>query len=183
MRLYSVAVEIRPRVQAVDGSARVSGAGHSILSSAMRLATLGSMPKANALVARKAARIVLLSIEGSPDAVGVEWEFSRNGERVVLNLRGHIAFNDAEAMFEAGLAGLGVMQAGDVWACDELRRGSLVQILPDWQTDPLPLYVMYPQNRHLSAKVRAFAEWVAEVYERRQRVLAKCDIKEMTSAT
>src|SRR5262249_39207264 len=84
-----------------------------------------------------------------------EWEFFRNGERAVVRLRGLVAFNDSEAMFEAGLAGLGIMQCVEVMACDALRRGALVQVLRDWRTDPLPLYVMYPQNRHLSAKVRA----------------------------
>jgi LysR family transcriptional regulator, regulator for bpeEF and oprC len=108
-------------------------------------------------------------------------EFSRNGERVVLDLRGYVAFNDAEAMFQAGVAGLGIVQASELMACDALRRGAMAQILADWRIDPLPVYLMYPQNRHLSTKVRAFAEWVAEVYERRQRVLAKCDIKETAS--
>src|SRR5262249_34855317 len=103
-----------------------------------------------------------------------EWEFFRHGERAVVNLRGLVAFNDAEAMFEAGVAGLGIMQAAAGMARGALRRGGLVQVLRDWRTDPLPLYVMYPQNRHLSAKVRAFAEWVAEVYERRQRVMDEC---------
>ena len=31
-------------------------------------------------------------------------------------------------------------------------------------TDPVPLHVVYPQNRHLSATVRAFVEWVAELF-------------------
>lgn len=105
----------------------------------------------------------------------VEWVFSREGERIALNLRGRVAFNDAEAMFEAGRTGLGIMRTAEVWACDPMKRGGLVQILADWQLDPLPLYLMYPQNRHLSAKVRAFADWVAEIYERRQRIFSRCD--------
>jgi LysR family transcriptional regulator for bpeEF and oprC len=40
----------------------------------------------------------------------------------------------------------------------------MVQILPDWLSDPLPVHVVYPQNRHLSAKVRVFVEWVAELF-------------------
>jgi len=96
-----------------------------------------------------------------------EWKFTRNDEQVVVNPNAHVAFNDAEALLVAGIAGLGVMQTGEVLAREALKRGELVHILPDWQTDPLPVYVMYPQNRHLSAKVRAFAEWVAELFERR----------------
>jgi LysR family transcriptional regulator for bpeEF and oprC len=39
-------------------------------------------------------------------------------------------------------------------------------ILEDWDTAPLSLFVMYPQNRHLSAKVRAFVDWVADLLGR-----------------
>ena len=46
---------------------------------------------------------------------------------------------------------------------DYLREGKLVQVLNDWITDPIPIHVVYPQNRHLSAKVRVFVEWVAEL--------------------
>jgi LysR family transcriptional regulator for bpeEF and oprC len=37
-------------------------------------------------------------------------------------------------------------------------------ILGDWVSDPLPVHVVYPQNRHLPAKVRVFVEWVAELF-------------------
>ena len=36
--------------------------------------------------------------------------------------------------------------------------------MPDWVTSPLPINVVYPQNRHLSAKVRVFVEWVADLF-------------------
>ena len=45
-----------------------------------------------------------------------------------------------------------------------LDAGELVQILPDWTREPLPIYVVYPPNRHLSAKVRAFVDWTAELF-------------------
>lgn len=37
-------------------------------------------------------------------------------------------------------------------------------MLDDWQSDSFPLHVVYPQNRHLSAKVRVFVEWIAELF-------------------
>jgi DNA-binding transcriptional LysR family regulator len=39
-----------------------------------------------------------------------------------------------------------------------------VQILPEWTRPPLPVHVVYPPNRHLSAKVRAFVDWAAELF-------------------
>ena len=97
-----------------------------------------------------------------------EWVYARGDERVVLDDPGNIAFNDSEAMYIAAIAGLGVVQLAEVMAREAMKRGRLVQVLHDWELESLPLYVMYPQNRHLSAKVRAFAEWVAEMYEERR---------------
>ena len=41
-----------------------------------------------------------------------------------------------------------------------------MQLLPDWTQPLLPIYVVYPPNRHLSAKVRAFVDWTAELFQR-----------------
>ena len=93
-----------------------------------------------------------------------EWDFTRDGERVVLPLRGSLALNDGDAYLVAGRAGLGVMQGLYTCIQQDLDTGTLVQILADWHIDPLPIYVMYPQNRHLSAKVRVFVDWIAELF-------------------
>jgi DNA-binding transcriptional LysR family regulator len=39
-------------------------------------------------------------------------------------------------------------------------------VLPNWATDPLPLYIVYPQNRHLSTRLRIFVDWIAELFGR-----------------
>ncbi len=41
------------------------------------------------------------------------------------------------------------------------RRRTLELVLGDWFPEPSPLYVVYPQNRHLSSKIRVFVDWVA----------------------
>ncbi len=95
------------------------------------------------------------------------WDFTRGDERIELMLDGPVAANDGEAYMAAGLAGLGVFQAIAHDVRDALRSGAVRRILTEWQTAPLPIYVMYPQNRHLSAKVRVFVDWVADLLERR----------------
>ena len=42
-----------------------------------------------------------------------------------------------------------------------VATGELVPLLQDWTLEPMPLYVAYPPQRHVSAKVRVFIEWVA----------------------
>ncbi|MGV7207319.1 LysR substrate-binding domain-containing protein [Oxalobacteraceae bacterium A2-2] len=93
-----------------------------------------------------------------------DWDFSRNGERVQVALPGHIALNDSNAYIAAGLAGLGIVQSPNFMFEPYIKAGKLEMILPDWVSDPLPIHIVYPQNRHLSAKVRVFVEWVAELF-------------------
>ncbi|WP_374583785.1 LysR substrate-binding domain-containing protein [Pseudoduganella sp.] len=91
------------------------------------------------------------------------WDYTRNGERIEMTLPGRIALNDSNAYLQAGLAGLGIIMMTDVQLASHGSEGRLVRVLEDWVTDPLPIHVVYPQNRHLSAKVRVFVEWVADL--------------------
>jgi len=56
------------------------------------------------------------------------------------------------------------MQIGSYSIDPYLRTNRLELLLEDWVSTPLPMHVVYPQNRHLSAKVRVFVEWVAELF-------------------
>jgi LysR family transcriptional regulator for bpeEF and oprC len=94
----------------------------------------------------------------------IDWDFTRNGERVQVALPGHIAVNDTNAYVAAGLAGLGIIQMSTFMMEPMIKSGRFETLLDDWTTDPLPVHVVYPQNRHLSAKVRVFVEWVAELF-------------------
>ncbi len=94
----------------------------------------------------------------------MDWDFSKDGERIELQPDGFVALNDGEAYHEAGLAGLGIMQAATFMVNDALGGGKLRCVLSDWQIEPLPVWIMYPQNRHLSAKVRVFVEWIADLF-------------------
>jgi LysR family transcriptional regulator for bpeEF and oprC len=92
------------------------------------------------------------------------WDFSKDGERIELPLPGWVAMNDTNSYMQAGLAGLGVIMTADFMLRPYLDDGRLVPIMTDWVTDAIPIHVVYPQNRHLSAKVRVFVEWVADLF-------------------
>ncbi|WP_151632502.1 LysR family transcriptional regulator [Noviherbaspirillum aerium] len=93
-----------------------------------------------------------------------EWDFGREGERIQIRVPGRVAVNDSDAYMEASLSGLGIAQASLFAIQPMLASGELELVLDDWCVDPVPLHVVYPQNRHLSAKVRVFVEWVAELF-------------------
>lgn len=92
------------------------------------------------------------------------WDFNRDGERIEINPPGLISVNDSNAYLAAGMAGLGILQMGEGGIRPYIASGQFEVLLPDWTTDPLPVHVVYPQNRHLSAKVRVFVEWIAELF-------------------
>jgi LysR family transcriptional regulator for bpeEF and oprC len=93
-----------------------------------------------------------------------DWDFRRGDERIDIAMRGVIALNDSNSYVQAGLAGLGVIQMTDYLLLKHVAAGRMVQLLPDWTSDPLPVHIVYPQNRHLSAKVRVFVEWVSDLF-------------------
>jgi DNA-binding transcriptional LysR family regulator len=90
--------------------------------------------------------------------------FERGGESLEIWGRQRLSLNEANAHLEAVLTGLGVSQVALFGAKPHLESGELVQVLADWTRPPIPLHVVYPPNRHLSAKVRAFVEWSAELF-------------------
>lgn len=93
------------------------------------------------------------------------FEFVRGGEKLEITGSHQVAANDADTYVEAGLAGLGVMQAPRTRQLQELLdTGRLTALLTDWSAGQLPLVVMYPRNRHLSTRVRVFVDWVVELY-------------------
>ena len=84
----------------------------------------------------------------------------RDGERVQVQCRYVLAVDDGNAYLAAGLAGLGVLWLPDYMAKAHVARGELVPLFEDWQLAPMPLYVAFPPNRHVSRKLRVFVDWI-----------------------
>ena len=94
----------------------------------------------------------------------MEWDFERAGEHVRLKVPGRVAVNDSDAYLAACVAGMGIAQIPMYSLCQYLKSGQVLSLLEDWNLDPVPVHVVYPQNRHLSAKVRVFVEWISELF-------------------
>jgi LysR family transcriptional regulator for bpeEF and oprC len=60
--------------------------------------------------------------------------------------------------------GIGIAHVSHVLALPGLRSGALEPLLVEWAVPGPPLQVVYPSNRYLGAKVRAFTDFVAQVY-------------------
>lgn len=92
------------------------------------------------------------------------FDFTRGEETIELVGRHRLAVNDSNAYLAAVLAGHGIGQMPAHMLQPYIDRGELVRLLPEWAQAPLPVYAVYPPNRRLSAKVRVFVDWVAEIF-------------------
>ena len=91
------------------------------------------------------------------------WEFEVDGRIVEVGMRGDIALNDADAYMACATQGLGLIMPSLFMAHQFLRAGSLVEVMARHTIRSMPIHVVYPQNRHLSPKVRIFVDWIAEI--------------------
>jgi LysR family transcriptional regulator, regulator for bpeEF and oprC len=92
------------------------------------------------------------------------FDFTKDGERIELEGRYIVSVNDSNAYLAAGLAGLGIILGPTFMVQQHVARGELVPVLADWWSEPIPVHVVYPPNRHLSTKVRIFVDWVADLF-------------------
>jgi DNA-binding transcriptional LysR family regulator len=94
-------------------------------------------------------------------------ELMIDGQLRVFRLNGWISVSDAEHYVTAALRGCGLIQLPRFHVEDELRAGHLVEVLAEWQSPALRIAAMYHYRRQLSARVRVFVDWLAELYEQR----------------
>jgi DNA-binding transcriptional LysR family regulator len=104
----------------------------------------------------------LSSATGRPASLA----FRVSGERIECHLEAKIAVTGADLYTSAALSGLGIIQVPRYRIEDALAEGHLRIILPDYPPPPMPVSVLYPQNRQLSARVRVFAQWLAQRFHR-----------------
>lgn len=94
-----------------------------------------------------------------------QWQFDTPSGQVSVDIDAHILINDAESVIQAVVSGLGITQAPHVIASCMLDFGKLELVMTDTISTGKPVWIVYPQKKHLSARVQAFIEWVREVFE------------------
>lgn len=95
----------------------------------------------------------------------MNFSFTVDGQVVETLMQGNLAVNDTEVWMQSCLRGLGIIQAPRFMATPFLQSGDLVEVLTAYVPPPMPISVVYPQNRHLSPTVRVFVDWIADLFE------------------
>ena len=98
-------------------------------------------------------------LTGAPFA----WEHVRGDEVVKVNASGPLVVSDGGALVAACLGGLGLAQLLELYARELIADGRLVHVLPRWADETWPLYAYHHSEGLMSAKVRAFLDFVVEL--------------------
>ncbi|MBB1595463.1 LysR family transcriptional regulator [Achromobacter sp. UMC46] len=91
-------------------------------------------------------------------------DFLVEGRSVLVRPGSVVSVTGAELYTGAALAGLGLAQVPRYRVERELAAGHLRIVLPKAPPAPMPVSVLYPQNRQVSARVRVFTQWLVDVF-------------------
>ncbi|NII12139.1 LysR family transcriptional regulator [Oleiagrimonas sp. C23AA] len=96
----------------------------------------------------------------------IPWYFETEHGREEVDVAPALSLNDAESVMQAGIMGLGIIQTTDYVAASALARGELVPLFPAMIAAGPPLWIVYPQRRHVSARVQVFIDWICQLFDR-----------------
>lgn len=91
---------------------------------------------------------------------GGRWQLTGPEGPVELKVNGVLCSNNAEVLCQAAADGMGVALLPDFIADAAIRSGRLVSVLCEFTAPELFLSLIYPPNRHLSARVRVFVKFM-----------------------
>lgn len=94
------------------------------------------------------------------------WHFRLNGEDVAIDLQGNWRSNSGSALITAALEGVGVCRLPELYVRRLLAEGRLVPLLEEFRSEPLAVWMVYPNARYVPAKVRLFIDYFCENIER-----------------
>lgn len=82
-------------------------------------------------------------------------------ETLLIKPHSHWRCNSGVALLDAARKGLGLAQLPDYYVADDMAQGRLLPVLSEYSAADDGIWALYPQNRHLSPKVRVVVEFLA----------------------
>lgn len=104
---------------------------------------------------------IRFSLSGHSDT----WDFSRPGVTERIAVAARYSVSSSLAVRDALRAGFGVSLMPRPYVEDDLRDGRLQSALEDWSTVETTLYAVYPSRQHVAPKLRAFLDFLVDVFD------------------
>jgi DNA-binding transcriptional LysR family regulator len=105
------------------------------------------------------ARHNCIGIRQGDEAYGL-WRLSMGKRSEAVKVRGNLSTSDGEIAVNWALDGHGVLMRAEWDIARYLRSGRLVTVLDNYRTPPADIYAVYPQRHQVSARVRAFVDFL-----------------------
>jgi DNA-binding transcriptional LysR family regulator len=103
-----------------------------------------------------------LTIQFGAMVASPEWHFVQDGREVRVACTPRFTTNSAAAAIQYAEQGGGLTQVLAYQAAEAIKAGRLRIVLKKFEQPPLPIHIVYPTSRLLSAKVRTFIDLVID---------------------
>jgi DNA-binding transcriptional LysR family regulator len=90
------------------------------------------------------------------------WHFRESDKEKSIRITGRLRYNSGYSLTDAALKGLGIVQLPDYYVKQHLQSGELVTLLDNYRAPDEGIWAIYPQNRHLSPKIRLLVDYLVE---------------------
>lgn len=106
-----------------------------------------------------------IGIRQGDEAYGI-WRLGSGKRTETVKVRGNLSTSDGEIAVNWALAGHGIVMRAEWDIARYLRSGRLRQVLENYQTPPADIHAVWPQRHQVSARVRAFVDYLASHFEK-----------------
>ena len=93
----------------------------------------------------------------------LQWNMTNaNGDDLTVQIKPKLQANDFASLYALALSGSGIAPLPALIAAPAIHSGDLVPVCSEYPFEASPIHALYPSNRHLSAKVRSFVDFVID---------------------
>jgi len=104
----------------------------------------------------------------SNQSSGNVWKITApSGEKRQVRTAGWLTVNDGQSLLNAAVGGLGIAYLPSFLYAEPMRRGLLVDAIPDLPYETQGIYAVYPPGRYTQPKVRAFIDFLVDQFRER----------------
>ncbi len=90
------------------------------------------------------------------------WRFEDSKKERTIKVTGNLSCNSGYGLVDAALKGIGIVQLPSYYVDQYIQSGQLVEVLTQYKIKPETIWAVYPNNRHLSAKIRQLVDFLVE---------------------
>jgi len=105
-------------------------------------------------------------IVSGPQHLQRQWSLKKNGKKITVGVSGRISVDSLMGVRAAVLANQGIAMVGELVFQDKNLAKLVRRVLPEYEIDPLPLNLLFVENKLVPKRVRVVIDFLTEVLRR-----------------